>query len=136
MKLFQKDFRVNTRSRTEAIDITDRVESVIRESGIQDGVVTIYCPHTTAGITINENADRTVMQDLLSTLDRLIPRGGSGYRHLEGNSDAHCKSSLVGCSCEVLIHNGALHLGTWQGVFFCEFDGPRSRRVVVQLRGL
>ncbi len=117
------------------IDITDRVQSIVSESGISDGDVIVFCPHTTAAITINENADPSVQHDILLTLEELLPRHRAGYRHSEGNSDAHCKSSLVGCSEQIIIHNGDLQLGTWQAVFFCEFDGPRSRSVIVQVRG-
>jgi secondary thiamine-phosphate synthase enzyme len=117
------------------IDITDRVESIVSVSGITDGDALVFCPHTTAAITINENADPSVPHDLLLTLEQLVPQRRLGYRHSEGNSDAHCKSSLLGCSEQVLIKGGSLQLGTWQGVFFCEFDGPRSRKVIVQVRG-
>ena len=135
MKIVQKDFRVSTSGRNQMIDITRKVSSVVKESGIADGDAIVYCPHTTAAITINENADPTVPQDILLTLEELIPHSRPGYRHFEGNSDAHCKSSLVGCSEQVLIRDAALVLGSWQAIFFCEFDGPRSRTVVVQVRG-
>jgi len=135
MKIVQKEFRVSTRSRTEMIDITGQVEAMVRETGVQNGDVIVYCPHTTAAITINENADPSVCHDVLLALDEAVTRAHPDYRHSEGNSDAHCKSSLVGCSEQVLIHNGGLTLGTWQGIYFCEFDGPRSRRVIVQVRG-
>jgi secondary thiamine-phosphate synthase enzyme len=135
MKIVQKEFAVRTRSRTEMVDVTGQVESVVSESGIANGDVLVFCPHTTAAITINENADPSVTHDVLMMLDALVPRSHSGYRHSEGNSDAHCKSSLVGCSELVLLHDGRLTLGTWQAVYFCEFDGPRSRRVIVQVRG-
>ena len=135
MKIIQKDFHISTRNRNQMIDITGQVESAAEESGVKDGDVIIYCPHTTAAITINENADPTVPQDILLTLEELAPHSNPGYRHFEGNSDAHCKSTLVGCSEQVLIKDGALELGSWQGIFFCEFDGPRSRRVIVQVRG-
>ncbi len=135
MKIVQKDFRVNTKSRNQMVDITSQVASIAAESGISIGDAIIYCPHTTAGITINENADPTVPQDVLLTLAELAPHSNPGYRHCEGNSDAHAKSSLVGCSEQVLIKDGSLVLGTWQALYFCEFDGPRSRRVIVQVRG-
>lgn len=135
MRILQKNFSVSTRERNQMIDITREVGAIVKESGIGDGDVIVYCPHTTAAITINENADATVPDDVLLTLEELIPHGRAGYRHSEGNSDSHCKSSLVGCSEQVLIKGGALQLGTWQGIFFCEFDGPRSRTVVVQIRG-
>jgi secondary thiamine-phosphate synthase enzyme len=107
----------------------------VEQSGITNGDAIVYCPHTTAAITINENADPSVPHDILLTLSELIPQHQPGYRHSEGNSDAHCKSSLVGCSEQILIKNGRLNLGTWQGIFFCEFDGPRSRSFSVQVRG-
>jgi secondary thiamine-phosphate synthase enzyme len=134
MKIVQEDFRVNTKSRSQMIDITSQVSSIVGESGVIDGDAIIYCPHTTAAITINENADPSVPHDILLTLEQLLPQHRSGYRHSEGNSDAHCKSSLLGCSEQVLIEGGSLQLGTWQGIFFCEFDGPRSRKVIVQVR--
>ena len=135
MKIVHEDFRVNTKSRNQMIDITSQVRSFVSQSGISDGDVIVYCPHTTAGITINENADPSVIHDILLTMEELIPHRRVGYRHSEGNSDAHCKSSLFGCSEQVLIKDKSLSLGTWQAVFFCEFDGPRSRRVVLQIRG-
>jgi secondary thiamine-phosphate synthase enzyme len=135
MKIVQEDFRISTKSRNQMIDITSRIGSLVGQSGINNGDVIVYCPHTTAAITINENADPSVPHDLLLTLEELVPQHRSGYRHSEGNSDSHCKSSLVGCSEQILIKGGALQLGTWQGIFFCEFDGPRSRRVIVQVRG-
>jgi secondary thiamine-phosphate synthase enzyme len=135
MKIVQDDFRISTKNRNQMIDITSRVSSFVGQSGVANGDVIVYCPHTTAAITINENADPSVPHDLLLTLEELVPQHRSGYRHSEGNSDSHCKSSLVGCSEQILIKGGALQLGTWQGIFFCEFDGPRSRRVIIQVRG-
>lgn len=135
MKIEQESFNISTRSRSQMIDITSKVQSFVSDSGISDGDVIVYCPHTTAGITINENADASVQHDILLTLEDLLPQRRSGYRHSEGNSDAHCKSSIVGCSEQLLIKNGRLQLGTWQGIYFCEFDGPRSRHVIVQVRG-
>ena len=135
MEIIHEEFRVSTKSRNQMIDITSEVRSFVGKSGISNGDVIIYCPHTTAGITINENADPSVTHDILLTLDELLPHHRRGYRHSEGNSDAHCKSSLVGCSEQVLLKDKSLHLGTWQAVFFCEFDGPRTRRVVLQIRG-
>ncbi len=135
MKIVEKDFRVSTKSRNQMVDITAQVSSAVRQSGISDGDVIVYCPHTTAAITINENADPSVPDDILLTLNDLMPQHRPGYRHSEGNSDSHSKSSLVGCSEQVLISGGALKLGTWQGIFFCEFDGPRNRNVIVQIRG-
>ena len=135
MKIVEKDFRISTKDRNQMVDITGEVGSAVRQSGIKNGDVIVYCPHTTAAITINENADPSVSHDILLTLADLIPRQRSGYRHSEGNSDAHCKSSIIGCSKQILIKDGVLVLGTWQGIFFCEFDGPRSRKVMVQIRG-
>jgi secondary thiamine-phosphate synthase enzyme len=135
VKTVQKDFQVSTHGRTEMVDITGQVDAIVRETGIRNGNVIVYCPHTTAAITINENADPDVVHDVLLALDEIVPRSNPGFRHSEGNSDAHCKSSLVGCSEQVLIQDGRLTLGTWQAVYFCEFDGPRSRRVIVQVQG-
>ena len=129
-----QEFRVRTRSRTELADITGEVCSAIRAEGIQDGLCVVYCPHTTAGITINENADPDVATDVLNELNKIVPFD-DGYRHSEGNSAAHIKSSMIGCSEMLIIENGRPVLGTWQGVYFCEFDGPRSRRVIVKSYG-
>jgi secondary thiamine-phosphate synthase enzyme len=135
MKIVQEQFSVSTKSRNQMVDITSRVQSIVGKSGISDGQVVVYCPHTTAAITINENADPSVPHDILLTLDELLPPRRTGYRHFEGNSDSHCKSSLVGCSEQILLKDGTLQLGTWQGIFFCEFDGPRSRTVLIQVSG-
>ena len=135
MNIIQEDFRISTKSRNQMIDITNQVDLLVDKSSVTDGDVIVYCPHTTAAITINENADPSVPHDLLLTLEQLLPQHRSGYRHSEGNSDSHCKSSLIGCSEQVLIKGGSLQLGTWQGIFFCEFDGPRSRKVIIQIRG-
>jgi len=135
MKIIERDFRISTKNRNELIDITSQVSSAVRQSGVANGDAIVYCPHTTAAITINENADPSVPHDILLTLEEIIPCSRPGYRHTEGNSDAHCKSSLLGCSEQILISGGSLALGTWQGIFFCEFDGPRSRKVSVQIRG-
>jgi len=123
-------FSVRTRSRTTFVNITREVELAVGELGVEDGAVLVYCPHTTGAITINESADPDVVRDIDSKLARLVPHS-DGYRHAEGNSDAHVKSSLVGCSETVLVAGGSLVLGTWQGIFFCEFDGPRTRTVMV-----
>lgn len=125
-------FSVTTHRRCEMIDITERIRQAVADSGVQQGVVTVFALHTTAAITINENADRDVVRDLLVNLKRLAPHTGD-YRHAEGNSDAHLKSSLLGVSETVLIDDGRLQLGTWQSVFFCEFDGPRTRKVALQV---
>ncbi len=135
MKIVHKDFRISTKSRNQMIDITSQIRSLVSQSGIANGDVIVYCPHTTAGITINENADPSVPHDILLSLEELLPHRRPGYRHSEGNSDAHCKSSLVGCSEQILLKDKSLNLGTWQAVFFCEFDGPRTRRVFLQIRG-
>ena len=124
---------IRTRDRSEMVDITSQVEGDLRRSGLEDGVCFIYVPHTTAGITINENADPSVIADIQATLNKLVPWGGP-YSHREGNSAAHIKSSLVGNSVMVLIESGRLKLGTWQGIFFCEFDGPRSRKVHIKFQ--
>jgi len=135
MNIVQQEFSVSTKTRCQMIDITSQVRSIVGESGIKDGDAIIYCPHTTAGVTINENADRSVPHDILLALEKVVPEHQAGFKHIEGNSDAHVKSSIIGCSEQVLISNGSLCLGTWQGIFFCEFDGPRNRKVFVQVRG-
>ncbi len=135
MKIVEQDFSVSSKNRNQMIDITSQVSAAVSESGITNGDVIVFCPHTTAAITINENADPSVPDDMLLTFTELMPQHRSGYKHYEGNSDSHCKSSLVGCSEQILIKGGKLNLGTWQGIFFCEFDGPRNRKVMVQIRG-
>ncbi len=135
MKIINETFSISTKQRNQMIDITSQVRSFVSQSGITNGDVIVYCPHTTAAITINENADPSVPHDILLTLEELLPHHRPGYRHSEGNSDAHCKSSLLGCSEQILIKDKSLDLGTWQGIFFCEFDGPRSRKVMLQIRG-
>jgi secondary thiamine-phosphate synthase enzyme len=135
MKFITHTLSVPTSKRNDMIDITSQVARAVSESGIQNGDVIVFCPHTTAGITINENADPDVVHDVLMTLSELLPKDRRGYRHDEGNSDSHCKSSLTGCSEQVIITDGKIVLGTWQGLYFCEFDGPRSRKVTVQIRG-
>lgn len=124
--------RLQTRSRTELLEITQQVENIVQDSGIREGVCYIYVPHTTAGIIINENADPSVRRDILNTLNKVIPLDGN-YTHAEGNAAAHIKSSLVGLSASIPICDGKLALGTWQGIFFSEFDGPRSREVFIQV---
>ena len=125
---------VKTSARFEMIDITGRVAAVVRESGIKQGTCHVFVPHTTAAVTINENADPDVPRDILAALDRIVPLS-EGYRHAEGNSAAHIKASLFGASVNVLIDDGALLLGTWQSLFLCEFDGPRTRNVLVKVTG-
>ncbi len=119
---------VKTHSRTELIDVTSEIQNVIRSNQIQSGICQIFVPHTTAGITINENADPTVARDILMELNKIIPFNDS-YHHIEGNSAAHIKSSIIGPSLSVIIEDGRLQLGTWQGIYFCEFDGPRHRQL-------
>ena len=123
---------VKTRERTELIDITSDINQLIQKSGTDQGLCMIYVPHTTAAVTINESADPSVKSDILMTLNQIIP-WEANYRHLEGNSPAHIKSTLVGSSELIAIENRRLILGTWQGIFFCEFDGPRSRKVDVRI---
>lgn len=125
-------FSVKTSARFEMIDITGRVNAVLRESGVKNGVCYVFVPHTTAAVTINENADPSVPRDILAELDKVIPLNDN-YRHMEGNAAAHIKASLVGNSETVFIEGGSLVLGTWQSLFFCEFDGPRTRRVLVKI---
>lgn len=133
MITFQK-LNIKTPKREILIEITDKIRKIVKDSNIKEGVCRIFVPHTTAGITINENADPAVMKDIVNFLRQLIPRSSS-FSHLEGNSDAHIKSSLTGPSLEVLIHDNRIVLGTWQGCFLAEFDGPRSRSVYVQVQG-
>jgi len=128
-----KTLRVPTTDRAEMIDVTDRVAALVRAEAVRDGMVIVYCPHTTAAVTINENADPDVRHDMLRKLESLIPHREAYYRHDEGNSDSHVKTSLVGNSATVLVENGRLLLGRWQGLYFCEFDGPRSRDLLVKL---
>lgn len=122
---------INTRRRSEMIEITASVREAVRRAGIESGLCLVFVPHTTAGVTINENADPDVPADLLAVLSRLVP-AGAGYAHAEGNADAHVKASLMGSSVAVPVENGDLALGTWQGIFFCEFDGPRRRKAWVE----
>jgi secondary thiamine-phosphate synthase enzyme len=123
---------VNTRSQTELVDITAEVGRMVAKSGVRQGLCMVYVPHTTAGVTINESADPSVRADLLMVLNQMVP-WKADYRHMEGNSPAHVKSTLVGTSQTVAIENGTLVLGTWQGIFFCEFDGPRRRSVHLRI---
>jgi len=123
--------KINTHSRESMIDITEEVKSAIKLSGIKDGICTVFVPHTTAGVTINENADPDVKDDIIRGLDEIIPN--IRFKHMEGNSDAHIKSALVGNSVNLIVENGEIQLGTWQGIYFCEFDGPRSRKVYIKV---
>jgi secondary thiamine-phosphate synthase enzyme len=124
-------FSVTTGRRTEFIDITPEVQKALDRSGLKAGLITVFVPHTTAGVTINEGADPSVQEDILNALNQVIPLKGA-YHHREGNSPAHIKASLMGSSVTVLAEQGRLLLGTWQAIFFCEFDGPRSRKVFFQ----
>ena len=127
-----KKFSVRTAGRSQLINITGQVREAIRQSGVRDGLVTVYCPHTTAGITVNEGADPDVAGDFLRYLDNLCPREHPLYRHSEGNTAAHLKTSIVGTAQAIPVVDGDLALGTWQAVFFCEFDGPRERIILVK----
>ena len=123
---------LKTNSRVDLIDITDKVQAAVAKGKIKDGVCFVFCPHTTAGLTINENADPSVRRDSINALNKLIPEG-AGYAHSEGNADSHIKSSLFGSSLTIFIEGGQLALGTWQGVYFCESDGPRAREAWVKI---
>ena len=133
--MFNTTFNVRTAGRDQMLDITPRVAEAIREAGITSGQATVYVPHTTAGVTINENADPDVIHDMLAALDLAVPWRQSFYQHGEGNSAAHVKSTMTGCNTTVPIRGGKMTLGTWQSVFFCEFDGPRTRRCLVTVTG-
>ena len=126
------NINVKTGSRNEMVDITSLVQKEISNTGVNDGVCVVYVPHTTAGVTINEGADPAVCTDIVRKLNELVPPN-DGYRHMEGNADSHIKASLMGSSVTVLVEKGRLVLGTWQKIFFCEFDGPRSRKVYVKI---
>lgn len=128
-----KNISIKTTSRTEFVNITSSVQKVVSESGIKSGICYVYVPHTTAGVLINEGADPSVVKDILTALNKLVPHK-AGYLHMEGNSDAHIKTSLIGTSQSIIIEDGKLLLGTWQAIFFCEFDGPRSREVLVKIQ--
>ena len=127
-------FDVPTHRRDEMIDITAQVQQAVHDAGVTEGTVIVWVPHTTAGVTVNENADPSVVHDVLEALDRAVPWEQPFYRHDEGNSAAHVKSSMMGCSTTALVQNGRLMLGTWQAIYFCEFDGPRTRQVIVSVQ--
>ena len=127
-----KEIPVRTSSRVELVDITQKIEEVVSASKIDSGICVVYVPHTTAAITINENADPSVQRDIIYELNKLIPFDDN-YSHTEGNSAAHIKSSIIGASKSLIIQNGSLKLGTWQGIYFCEFDGPRNRKVWIKI---
>lgn len=131
LKIIQT-FQVRTSTQTEFIDITRSVQEALKKTGVEDGICIVFISHTTAAVTINENADPSVVQDIIMELNKIVPLKDQ-YRHLEGNSPAHIKASLVGCSQIVFVESGKLVLGTWQGIFFCEFDGPRNRQVHVKV---
>jgi len=130
--MIMRELKVVSSQRNEMIDITSDIQEIIIDENLQNGLVTVYVPHTTAGITINEGADPSVQRDIIETLKRIIPENGD-YHHMEGNSDAHIKSSLLGSSVTVIVNNNRLVLGTWQHIFFYEGDGPRNRRVYIDL---
>ena len=127
-----REIKVVTRKRNEMVDITRDVQDVVEQENIDEGVAIVYVPHTTAGITINEGADPSVQRDIVETLKKLVPETGN-YNHMEGNSDAHIKSSILGSSVTVFIKNERLVLGTWQHIFFYEGDGPRTRKVIIKI---
>ena len=129
-----EEFRVKTPKREVLVNITSEISNIVINTNINEGVCRIFVPHTTAGVTINENADPAVMKDIISYLNKLIPQRAE-FSHMEGNSDAHIKSSLTGPSLEIIIHKGKLLLGTWQACYLAEFDGPRNRKIYVQVQG-
>lgn len=126
-----KGISIKTADKTEFIDITDQVRIFVKENALNDGMLFIYVPHTTAGVTINEGADPSVQRDIMAVLNEMAPRNFD-YRHLEGNSPAHVKASLIGSSAAVMVENAVICLGAWQKIFFCEFDGPRSRKIWIK----
>ena len=130
----RSEFRVKTREQTQLLDINAEVRQVVEQAAVQEGFCVVFVPHTTAGVTINENADPSVVRDILMYLNKIVPFD-DGYTHREGNSAAHIKASLMGSSVTLIISGGRLMLGTWQGIYFCEFDGPRNRSVQVQIIG-
>ncbi len=130
--MISEELCIATRKRSEMIAITDRVQDRVTQAGVKSGVVTLFVPHTTAALTINENADPDVAQDMTGFMDRLVP-DDPRFRHAEGNSDSHIKTSLFGPSLQVIVRGGTLWLGTWQGIYLCEFDGPRTRKLFVAI---
>ena len=129
-----EELKIRTPKREVLVNITGDIKKIVKNSNVKEGVCRIFIPHTTAGITINENADPAVMKDIVNYLHKLIPQN-AGFSHMEGNSDAHIKTSLTGPSLEVIIHSGKLMLGTWQGLMLAEYDGPRNRKVYMQIQG-
>ncbi|MGC8738579.1 MAG: secondary thiamine-phosphate synthase enzyme YjbQ [Candidatus Hydrogenedens sp.] len=127
-----KTFTIATSKQTQFIPLDSYIQQFVHETGVKNGIVCVYIPHTTAGITINENADPDVLHDIEQILDKLVPWYGN-YRHVEGNSSAHVKASIMGSSVQIIVQNEKLVLGTWQSIFFCEFDGPRTRKFFVEI---
>ena len=125
---------ITTSKHTEMIEVTDIIQKAITESGVKDGMCTVFIPHTTAAVTINENADPDVVRDFTMEINKIVP-WEDGYRHMEGNAAAHLKASMIGFSEQIIIDNGFLVLGTWQGIWFCEYDGPRSRKIYLKIWG-
>ncbi len=128
-----EQLNIKTVKRVELVDITERIQALVSKSKIRDGICSVFCPHTTAGLTINENADPSVRRDIINGLEKIVPEN-AGYSHSEGNADSHIKSSLFSSSLTIFIDDGKLQLGTWQGIYFCEFDGPRSREIWVKFK--
>lgn len=128
-------FNLETTARNQLINIDRQVKNALSELGVRDGILTVFCPHTTGAITINENADPDVCHDWVLNMNKLVPANQSYYQHAEGNSDSHVKCSLVGASEQIIVENGKMILGTWQSIFFAEFDGPRTRKVHVAFTG-
>ena len=125
---------VKTTAHTQMLDVTAQIQKAVTDSGVRDGICTVFVPHTTAAVTINENADPDVVRDFTTEINKIVP-WEDGYHHMEGNSAAHLKSSMIGFSEQVIIENGRLVLGVWQGIYFCEYDGPRSRKLMVKIQG-
>lgn len=134
MKIFKKQIHLNTNDRQEFLEITEEVRSIVKEAGIREGILTVFSPHTTAGLCINENADKDVLKDMIYGLDKAFSDDPK-FRHMEGNSHAHLKSINLGSSLSLIISNGFIEMGIWQGIFFCEFDGPRDRTVTIHIMG-
>ena len=132
---YMKTIRLNvkTTAHTQMVDVTAQIQKAVTESGVREGICTVFVPHTTAAVTINENADPDVVRDFTMEINKIVP-WEDGYRHMEGNSAAHLKSSMIGFSEQVIIEDGRLLLGVWQGIYFCEYDGPRSRKLLVKIR--
>ena len=125
---------VKTTAHTQMLDVTAQIQKAVTDSGVRDGICTVFVPHTTAAVTINENADPDVVRDFTMEINKIVP-WEDGYHHMEGNSAAHLKSSMIGFSEQVIIEDGRLVLGVWQGIYFCEYDGPRNRKLMVKIQG-